>query len=278
MSYRTLLAVIDSAAEQADPVDAAIALALPLEAHVAALAIAGQPSLDYGAGVGFGTEVILSEMQAAREEAETRAKSLGEAISRAGVSGEHRHAARSFAGIADEVGRQGRLADLVLFGRDDTGSIAGVPAKIADGALFETGRPALMIPPGWGDRAVGRRIAIAWDLSREASRAVASALPLIAGADRVSVALADPEPGTFGDEPGADIAVSLSRHNSAVAVDRLPGMGRSVAETLIGHATDMDADLIVLGAYGHARLTEALFGGVTRDMMKTSPLPLLLAH
>lgn len=276
---RNLLVVIEDPKKAARRLDTAVEMARRHDAHLVALAVAAQPTLDYSAGAGFGTELIVEELQRARERADDMAKTLTERLSASGISAEARPAARSFPGIADEVARQGRYADLILSGRDE-GDDGAVLDKAADGALFDSGKPAVLIPPDWDKGAFGKRIMVAWDASREAARAIAAAMPLIEGADAVSVALADPYSGSesHGEEPGADIGASLSRHNGNVTVDRLAGMGHSVAETLIAHATDVGADLVVLGAYGHTRLAEAIFGGVTRDMMKACPVPLLLAH
>ena len=136
-----------------------------------------------------------------------------------------------------------------------------------------------MLPPGWSGE-FGARIVVAWDGSLEASRAVAAAMPLIEAAREVRVALVAPRVrgSEHGQEPGADLGAVLSRHNGNVSVDRLPSLDRSVARALLGHASDTEADLLVLGAYGHSRLTEAIFGGVTHDMLREAPLPLVMAH
>ncbi|MEP6195164.1 MAG: universal stress protein, partial [Nitratireductor sp.] len=103
---------------------------------------------------------------------------------------------------------------------------------------------------------------------------------LIVGAKEVSLALVDPVAGNavYGEEPGADLATYLSRHGAKVTVDRLPSQGRSVADILRRHATDKDAELMVMGAYGHSRLRERLFGGVTKSMLEQPPVPVLMAR
>ena len=151
--------------------------------------------------------------------------------------------------------------------------------KALDGALYDSGRGVALTPGGW-TAAFGERIVVAWDGSRASARAIGAAMPLIETADEVRVALVEPKVGdeAHGPEPGADLGAALSRHNANVSVDRLPSLDRPVAKVLLEHASDAGADLVVLGAYGHSRFAEAVFGGVTRDMLEDAPLPLLMAH
>jgi nucleotide-binding universal stress UspA family protein len=103
---------------------------------------------------------------------------------------------------------------------------------------------------------------------------------MLKGANEVHLVLVDPVKGEeyHGEEPGADAAAYLARHGVRVTIDRLPRMNRSVAEVLRQHALDTSADLMVMGAYGHSRLRERLFGGVTKSMLDESSVPILMAR
>jgi nucleotide-binding universal stress UspA family protein len=105
-------------------------------------------------------------------------------------------------------------------------------------------------------------------------------MSLLVGADQVRLVLVDPVEGDLeqGAEPGADAAAYLARHGAKVTVDRLPSQGRTVASVLAQHATDIAADLLVMGAYGHSRLRQRIFGGVTSAMIEKPPLPVLMAR
>jgi nucleotide-binding universal stress UspA family protein len=105
-------------------------------------------------------------------------------------------------------------------------------------------------------------------------------MSLLVGADQVRLVLVDPVEGDLeqGAEPGADAATYLARHGAKVTVDRLPSQGRTVASVLSQHATDTAADLLVMGAYGHSRLRQRIFGGVTSAMIEEPPLPVLMAR
>jgi nucleotide-binding universal stress UspA family protein len=149
-----------------------------------------------------------------------------------------------------------------------------------EGVLFSSGTPLLLVPQGVTPSLRPERVTVAWDARPEASRAVRAALDLIVGAKEVSLALVDPVAGNavYGEEPGADLATYLSRHGARVTVDRLPSQGRSVADILRRHATDKDAELMVMGAYGHSRVREIVFGGVTRQFLEAMTVPVLMSH
>ena len=120
---------------------------------------------------------------------------------------------------------------------------------------------------------------IAWDSRAEAARAVHEALGFLQGSEETRIVMVDPQAhGGSGAEPGADIAAYLARRGLKVTVDRLPSAGHLISDVLTQHAADMQADLIVMGAYGHSRLRERIFGGVTKSMLDKPPLPLFLAR
>jgi len=151
---------------------------------------------------------------------------------------------------------------------------------VVEGALFSSTRPLLILPQGFEPTLAPRRIMVAWDAGFEASRAVREALELIVQAEETVVALVDPVEGeaAHGAEPGADLAAYLARHGAKVHVDRLPRSGRSMAEVLRQHAVDCAADLLVMGAYGHSRLRERIFGGVTQSFLDEPSLPVFMAR
>lgn len=184
------------------------------------------------------------------------------------------------AGWAHEtIGRRARYADITVIGPE---LLAGemLKSKVIEGALFSSGKPLLLIPEGSRPTLKPRRVLVAWDSRLEASRAVRESIDLLASADSVHLALVDPveSENHHGAEPGADVATYLARHGVKVTVDRLPSANHSVADVLREHAIDIAADLMVMGAYGHSRLRERIFGGVTRSMLERPSLPTLLAR
>jgi nucleotide-binding universal stress UspA family protein len=125
-----------------------------------------------------------------------------------------------------------------------------------------------------------KRVMICWDASVEASKAVRDAIGLMQAADEVHAVLVDPVPSFegHGPEPGADLAAYLGRHGIEAVVHRLPREGKETGEMLRRTAVDLNADLMVMGGFGHSRLRERIFGGTTTSMMKGIAVPVLMAH
>ncbi|ONF49076.1 universal stress protein [Methylobacterium radiotolerans] len=170
---------------------------------------------------------------------------------------------------------QARAADLVVVGR--LGPADGDPGLMgvaAGGLLMEVGRPVLVAPPGF-ERLAAKRVVVAWKDTREARRAVHDALPFLVRAEQVHVAVAGHEARREG---GADVAAYLASHGVSVATRLLHQPEIGAADEILRFARREDADLIVMGAYGHSRLREWVFGGATRDMLQGTSLCCLMSH
>lgn len=181
----------------------------------------------------------------------------------------------SHAGIMSDVARQTRVHDLTIV--DGSQSTLDPARSVAEAALFEGGRAVLISPPGV-ETFQCRRVVIAWDGSAMASRAVASALPLLCAADKVEILTIAGEKDLSGAASGADLAAHLAHHGVQVDVKDLPVGKRSAADVLRDQASMLDADLIVMGAFKHSRLRQWILGGVTASMLAESPVPVLMSH
>ncbi len=171
--------------------------------------------------------------------------------------------------------KQARAADVVVVGRQ--GPADGDPGLMAapTGALLmEVGRPVLVVPPGI-EHIAAKRIVVAWKDTREARRALHDALPFLTRADEVHVAVVGPDANREGTE---DVAAYLSGHCVTVTTHLLRSPAIGPADELLRFAQREDADLIVMGAYGHSRLREWIFGGATRDVLQTTPVCCLMSH
>jgi nucleotide-binding universal stress UspA family protein len=146
--------------------------------------------------------------------------------------------------------------------------------------LLSSGAPILVIPSGWKSGSIGNKILVGWNASREARRAVADALPFLVAANSVTLLVVDSEEraGRHGEEPGADIALYLARHGARIDVEQVLSKGTPVADIILSYAADHGMDLIVIGAYSHARFVEMVFGGVTRTLLRQTPIPILLSR
>jgi len=175
---------------------------------------------------------------------------------------------------------QARYADLVVIGQfDPDSSVPGVLANFPETVISDSPAPVLVIPYAGDFSASFRRPVVAWDGSMPACRAVRSALPLLVSAGSAEILMFNPEDayGVHGDEPGADLALYLARHGISVNVTERRING-AVGEALLSTASDLDADLLVMGAYGHTRFREAMLGGATRTMLQSMTVPVLMAH
>lgn len=178
----------------------------------------------------------------------------------------------------NEVLAHARVTDLVVMARAETHAHAR--RALGEHVLFDAGRPLLIVPSTPKKPRTWKRALIGWNAKAQAMRAVSAALPLLKRADAVAVATVDAMPSRsgHGEAPGRELAAYLARHGIEVEVRNLDSMGRSEARALLDEAQGFGADVMVLGAYGRSRASEFIFGGVTREMLLGSPLPLLMAH
>jgi nucleotide-binding universal stress UspA family protein len=177
-------------------------------------------------------------------------------------------------GDAAWVAAHGRAADLIVAGRGGQGG--GSAMQVLEAALMQSGR-AVLVAPLAVPASVGRVVAIAWKDTREAASAVLAALPFVAQAERV-VILAIDEDDEPEDRSAERLRHALRWHNPNVLLHRLVRGHEAAATTLLEAAAGQEADLLVMGGYGHTRLREAVFGGFTRDILERAELPVLMAH
>lgn len=147
--------------------------------------------------------------------------------------------------------------------------------------LLNSGRPVLRVPESTARASIPpRRIVVAWQPTREASRAVHDALPLLRGAKQIELVTVAPVVGEsrHGEVPGADIAAHLARHGCRVDVVRLPRAGESAGDVVLAYAASTKADMIVSGGFGHSRLREQWLGGFTRTICESATIPVLFSH
>jgi nucleotide-binding universal stress UspA family protein len=192
------------------------------------------------------------------------------------------HAWRMVEGdVATTVAVQARAADLAIIGQpdpEDPGLDGG--DDLVHRVLLDAGRPVLLAPHGGRFEEGVWRVLVAWKSTRESARALHDALPLIDGARMVQVLTIGPRPGGVErDIPsGEEIAAHLARHGVSASAERIDRPRGSVADAILAHAAEMQADLLVMGGYGHSRVRELVLGGVTRSVLRQMKLPVLMAH
>ncbi|HRP11750.1 MAG TPA: universal stress protein [Terricaulis sp.] len=216
----------------------------------------------------------------ARQEAQAERAKVAARLKQAGRQFELRDAEALSRDLGRVAAVHARYADVAVMTRPWDGPGGDLREEIIEGVLFHSGRPALIAPPGWTGELVGKRVVVAWDASREATRALSEAQALLAGADQVTVVTVDAKPKMFGhgDQPGTQIAAHLSRRGLATEVRNVDGAGRPPALAILEEATALNADLVVMGGYAHSRLRDLVFGGATKDMLRAATVPVLMAH
>ena len=177
----------------------------------------------------------------------------------------------------DEIVAHARFAELIVLTRAQ--SYVRARRALLEDVLLKSARPVLLAPDKPRARSWDRYL-VGWSATAEAMRAVIAALPLLRAAKQVVVATVDamPSPSGHGQAPGRDLGAYLAARGVDVEVRNLDGLGRSVSQALVDEAAAIDADALIVGAYGHSRAREFLFGGTTRDLIAGAPLPVLLAH
>jgi nucleotide-binding universal stress UspA family protein len=278
MTFKTILTVTGPGLGDAD-LKLATALCEEVEAHLAVLVVALASPPPIGGYAAVINDAWLAEREVDQKALEERTQAVSAFLAASAISADVAIEYQETAWADEAIGRRGRYADLTVLGPEGLSS-GELKDKVVEGALFHSGRPLLLVPKGHIATLRPRRVVVAWDSRIESSQAVARSLSLLASADQVRLVLVDPTEGDLdqGAEPGADAATYLARHGVKVTVDRLPSQGRTVASVLSQHATDTAADLLVMGAYGHSRLRQRIFGGVTSAMIEKPPLPVLMAR
>ena len=166
---------------------------------------------------------------------------------------------------------------MVVVGQPERGKVEpGTTNQLPANVVMGSGRPVIVVPYAGKFETAPSIALVAWSGTREASRAVHDAIPLLKRADKVSVLSINAKDGTH--LPGADIAAHLARHGCKAEAARTVTSDVSVADVILSDAADIGADFIVMGAYGHSRLREWVLGGATRDVLGMMTMPVFLAH
>jgi len=154
-----------------------------------------------------------------------------------------------------------------------------VQTEVAERVAFSSGGPALVLPHGWAAAGASLdRVAVAWDFTAPASRALAHAIPLLRRAREVDLLIVTGEKPIPALGSADRVLQRLARHGVMARLHQEDARGRPIGEALTGFATDRGLDLLVMGAFGHSRFREFVLGGATRSLLESPPCPLLLAH
>ncbi len=255
----------------------AVSLAEAFNAHVAAVAFALDPVIPPTFMGGMPADLIEAQRKESEKWARAAVATFEETARRASVSAESHVLTTSLAGAADMFGRIGRRFDLSVVQQGEPNKVAPEDL-IIEGALFESGRPVIVVPYIQRGGVKLDRMMLCWDGGRNAARAIADAMPLLQKAKSVEIVIIASEAPKSNELPGADMAGHLARHGLKVDIKRIVAKDTDVASTILSHAADSAADFIVMGGYGHSRLREFVLGGATRGILGAMTVPVLMSH
>jgi nucleotide-binding universal stress UspA family protein len=279
MAFKSIVTVFTDAETDAPALAAAIKFAHQQGAHLEVLCLGidrTQPGFYYAGANALIIQENMSHAQAEADKLEARVtKTLEGTDFRWSVNA----ATTQMAGLTPFVAHHVRFADLVMLPKPYGPNRGHESEAIIEAALFNGQVPVMIIPDGVAFPDHVSRVVIAWNESYEALAAIRAALPLLQKAVSVDIAIIDPPAhGPDRSDPGGQLGQMLVRHGVKAEVSVLAKTMPRVSDVICRHCTDRDAQLLVMGAYGHSRFRESILGGATRNMLEMAHVPVLLSH
>ncbi|TAN47163.1 MAG: universal stress protein [Rhodospirillales bacterium] len=278
MPYKDILVHVDGSKNCASRIELAAMLARAQDAHLIGLFVASNPQVPEFVQAMMGQSVQDIQAKFQKEAAEIAEGQFNAVAKVSGVATEWRAVEGD---PVEQLSLHGRYADLVVVGQRDSSQMSEPGAvDIADELVFELGRPVMVVPYTGHFKKLGERIMVAWNASRESTRAVGDSIPVLRGAKQVTVLAINPRGGRngHGAVPGADIAQHLARHGVKAEAQHVFAEDVDVGNMLLSRAADENSDLIVMGCYGRSRLREMVLGGATRHILRHMTVPVIMSH
>jgi nucleotide-binding universal stress UspA family protein len=274
---RDLIVNLTGSTPQDFAADYAISVAKTFEAHIGGVGFVYEPVIPGSLLGGIPVDLIEAQREENAKGAKAAVARFETAAKAAGVSAEVRILDASIAGAADLFGRIARRFDLAVVGqaRPREGSSEEL---LIEGALFESGRPVVIVPYVQTQALKLERVLVCWDASRPATRAIADALPFLQRARAVEIVAVSGEHSKGRELAGTNMARHLARHGINVELRRVSAVDDDVPSALRAHAIERGADFMVMGGYGHSRLREFILGGATRTILTSTTIPVLMSH
>ncbi|WBU65189.1 universal stress protein [Paracoccus aerodenitrificans] len=278
MAYKSILTVVSTEGHQRQ-LEAAIEITRREDAHLDVFCLGvdhSQTGYYYAGASAYVFQESIDKAMAAAEDLEASVrKRLGSEDIRWSVES----AVAQVGGLTTLIGMRARFSDLVVLTRPYSENASPDAEAVTEAALFEGAAAVLIVPEGKLPADFGSRILIAWSQSEEAMTAVRRAMPLLKAAERVEIAVVDPSPhGPERSDPGGPLCQMLTRHGVKAEIAVLARTLPQISDIISHRATEIGANLIVMGAYGHSRFREAILGGTTRNMLGKTQLPILMAR
>ena len=279
MSYKTIVTIIKNMATDAHAVETAAAIAEAEDGHLTVICL-GIDRIQPGAYYAGANAIALQQsLDEAATESLAAEKAAGAALEGRPVSWEVVPLTAQIGALGHVVASRAQFADLVVQPQPYGPARRPEDVAIVEAAMFGTSAPVLVLPDGYAGALQPKNIVVAWNESAEALVAIRAAMPLLMGADSVDIAIIDPPShGEDRSDPGGPLAEALARHGVRAGISVLAKTMPRVSDVLCRHVGDVDAQMVVMGAYGHSRFREAILGGATRNMLEVAEVPVLMAH
>lgn len=278
--YKDLVIPITATPGDSDAINVGVTLAGAFDAHLTVLEMVTIPT-PVGNPWGLPDIAMADLYSRLRAQGEVNVARLRSRLDKEAISSEVRMVECLFSEPERMASHQTHYADLSIVAGSIGDTVEGaVTQGYFGGLLLESGRPVLVVPPRCKTLLPPKKIIVAWRPTRESARAVHDALPFLRRAEQVDVlvvnaAMGDPR---NGQQPGADVATHLTRHGVKANLVLRDTKTRPTSSILLEHARETHAQMIVAGGYGHSRLREWAMGGVTRELLIASPIPVLYSH
>lgn len=282
MSFKTILVHVDRETNAQPLLKAAVRLAEQNQAHLIGtyVAHAMEPYIARLNELALSPEIMKTLMREEINRADAIKSLFKAATEEQNLVAEWRFDPDIRTGVTNSVLDQARSADILVIGEEYKDPATGMPGSLVGPLIMNCARPTIVVPDAYDDKSLGEFVFVAWDGSRESSRAVFDALPLLKNARNVWVhrVISNDEAKRHDESVTRDLADALARHGINLELSESVSTARKVGEELISVAGSRGADCIVMGAYGHSRVHDLLLGGATRHILANSKVPLIMSR
>lgn len=279
MDYKSIVTFLGDDTEISSTLPGAMQFAASHDAHLSSFLLGIDMTPAGGFYMGASPIMLQETLQRAQSEAEKLEARARQILGGADVRWGAESAAVQFGGLPALVGLRSRFSDLVIQTSPYGETAHPIQEAVVEAALFEGQAAVLVLPDGEMPKEFGKRVVVAWNQSNEALSAVRRALPILIAAEQVAVVVVDPPVHSpERSDPGGLLTQMLSRHGVRAEVSVLAKTLPRVSDVLMRHMVDIDASILVMGAYGHSRLREAILGGATRNVLENAKRAIFLAH
>lgn len=278
MTYKSILTYLDSSPRLDERIKVSLELTERFDAHLNGIAPTGLATSMPGDYLSVTTDFVEEMQSHLNEIAKTAADTFEATCRQSTVNTYESHVV--VGNSMDTLLQHSRHNDLVIIGQaEPTGPSKGATPGFVEQIILVSGRPVLVVPYIGVKKPIGKHVIVGWDAGRESARALTDALPILQAAEQVELVSVAPANAKRDEDEvvGAEIALFLARHGVKVQFKQITS-NMDVGNTLLSHAVDFDADLLVMGAYGHSRIREWVMGGTTKTILQSMTIPVLFAH